>query len=151
LRLSVADAEGFESSVANRPVHDGDRGLRRVRVVRRARANGGAVPVVLPHRSHYRTHRVGAVHRRRAGVGHARGACCMSAETSPPQMSPHGPVTILIAALGGQGGGVLTDWIVHAARGDGALAQATSTPGVSQRTGATTYYIEIARPPVGAP
>ena len=74
----------------------------------------------------------------------------MSAETSPPQMSPHGPVTILIAALGGQGGGVLTDWIVHAARGDGALAQATSTPGVSQRTGATTYYIEIARPPVGA-
>lgn len=56
------------------------------------------------------------------------------------------PVTILIAALGGQGGGVLTDWIVHAARAEGLLAQATSTPGVSQRTGATTYYIELAWP-----
>jgi indolepyruvate ferredoxin oxidoreductase beta subunit len=60
------------------------------------------------------------------------------------------PVKILIAALGGQGGGVLTDWIVHAARAEGALAQATSTPGVSQRTGATTYYVEIARLPEGA-
>ncbi len=56
------------------------------------------------------------------------------------------PLAILIAALGGQGGGVLTDWIVHAARAQGMIAQATSTPGVSQRTGATTYYIEIAAP-----
>jgi indolepyruvate ferredoxin oxidoreductase beta subunit len=60
------------------------------------------------------------------------------------------PVKILIAALGGQGGGVLTEWIVHAARAEGAVAQATSTPGVSQRTGATTYYLEIARPPEDA-
>ena len=52
--------------------------------------------------------------------------------------------TILIAALGGQGGGVLTDWIVGAAQAEGLAAQATSTPGVSQRTGATTYYVEIA-------
>lgn len=56
------------------------------------------------------------------------------------------PLAILIAALGGQGGGVLTDWIVHAARTQGMIAQATSTPGVSQRTGATTYYLEIAAP-----
>ncbi|MEP7329227.1 MAG: indolepyruvate oxidoreductase subunit beta family protein [Betaproteobacteria bacterium] len=54
------------------------------------------------------------------------------------------PLTILVAALGGQGGGVLTDWIVHAARAQGLAVQATSTPGVSQRTGATTYYIEMA-------
>ena len=51
---------------------------------------------------------------------------------------------MLIAALGGQGGGVLTDWIGHAARAQGLVVQATSTPGVSQRTGATTYYLEIA-------
>ena len=54
------------------------------------------------------------------------------------------PLSLLIAALGGQGGGVLTDWIVQAARADGFAVQATSTPGVSQRTGATTYYVEMA-------
>ncbi len=57
------------------------------------------------------------------------------------------PLTVLVAALGGQGGGVLTDWISHAARAQGRLVQATSTPGVSQRTGATTYYLEIAPTP----
>ena len=53
------------------------------------------------------------------------------------------PVSILIAALGGQGGGVLTDWIVGAAEHAGLPAQATSIPGVAQRTGATTYYVEV--------
>jgi indolepyruvate ferredoxin oxidoreductase beta subunit len=53
------------------------------------------------------------------------------------------PISILIAALGGQGGGVLTEWIVGAAAHAGCPAQATSIPGVAQRTGATTYYIEV--------
>ncbi len=53
------------------------------------------------------------------------------------------PVTLLIAALGGEGGGVLTDWIVAAAEHLGLPVQSTSIPGVAQRTGATTYYIEI--------
>lgn len=53
------------------------------------------------------------------------------------------PVCILMAALGGQGGGVLADWLVKAARIDGLEAQATSIPGVAQRTGATTYYFEV--------
>jgi indolepyruvate ferredoxin oxidoreductase beta subunit len=53
------------------------------------------------------------------------------------------PVTILIAALGGEGGGVLTDWIVAAAARCGFPVQSTSIPGVAQRTGATTYYIEV--------
>ena len=57
---------------------------------------------------------------------------------------PQRPLTVLIAALGGQGGGVLTEWLSHAARAQGLTVQATSTPGVSQRTGATTYYLEIA-------
>src|ERR1051325_9517455 len=53
------------------------------------------------------------------------------------------PVTLLIAALGGEGGGVLTDWIVAAAEASGLPVQSTSIPGVAQRTGATTYYVEI--------
>ena len=53
------------------------------------------------------------------------------------------PVTLLIAALGGEGGGVLTSWIVSAAEAAGYPVQSTSIPGVAQRTGATTYYIEI--------
>jgi indolepyruvate ferredoxin oxidoreductase beta subunit len=53
------------------------------------------------------------------------------------------PVTLLIAALGGEGGGVLTDWIVSAAEARGFPVQSTSIPGVAQRTGATTYYIEM--------
>ncbi len=52
-------------------------------------------------------------------------------------------ITLLIAALGGEGGGVLTNWIVGAAQNAGFPVQSTSIPGVAQRTGATTYYIEI--------
>ena len=50
---------------------------------------------------------------------------------------------ILIAALGGEGGGVLAGWITDAAIAAGLVAQRTSIPGVAQRTGATTYYIEL--------
>jgi len=53
------------------------------------------------------------------------------------------PFTILICALGGEGGGVLTDWLVNAAKIAGLPVQATSIPGVAQRTGATTYYLEL--------
>jgi indolepyruvate ferredoxin oxidoreductase, beta subunit len=58
-------------------------------------------------------------------------------------MASRRPVSILIAALGGQGGGVLTEWLVGAAGHAGYPAQATSIPGVAQRTGATTYYVEV--------
>ncbi len=60
------------------------------------------------------------------------------------------PVSVLIAALGGQGGGVLTDWIVAAAAHAGLPAQATSIPGVAQRTGSTTYYLEVYPEPIPA-
>ncbi|MEJ7687977.1 MAG: indolepyruvate oxidoreductase subunit beta family protein [Variovorax sp.] len=53
------------------------------------------------------------------------------------------PITLLICALGGEGGGVLTEWLVDAARHAGYAAQSTSIPGVAQRTGATTYYVEV--------
>src|SRR5262249_24574807 len=57
------------------------------------------------------------------------------------------PITMLVAALGGEGGGVLTDWIVAAAAQLGFPVQSTSIPGGAQRTGATTYYIEIVPTP----
>jgi indolepyruvate ferredoxin oxidoreductase, beta subunit len=56
---------------------------------------------------------------------------------------PERPFTILVAALGGEGGGVLADWIVAAATALDFPVQSTSIPGVAQRTGATTYYVEI--------
>ncbi|MDH4093774.1 MAG: 2-oxoacid:acceptor oxidoreductase family protein [Betaproteobacteria bacterium] len=56
---------------------------------------------------------------------------------------PDRSLTVLIAALGGEGGGVMADWLMQAATARGYPAQATSIPGVAQRTGATTYYLEI--------
>ncbi|HKW37587.1 MAG TPA: indolepyruvate oxidoreductase subunit beta family protein [Burkholderiales bacterium] len=56
---------------------------------------------------------------------------------------PQRPITILVAALGGEGGGVLADWIIAAATERDYPVQSTSIPGVAQRTGATTYYVEI--------
>lgn len=56
-------------------------------------------------------------------------------------------IKLALYALGGQGGGVFTSWVEAVARANGYLAQATSVAGVSQRTGATVYYIEMA--PVG--
>jgi indolepyruvate ferredoxin oxidoreductase, beta subunit len=52
-------------------------------------------------------------------------------------------VSILIPAVGGQGGGVLAEWIVEAALAEGFLVQSTSIPGVAQRTGSTSYYVEL--------
>jgi indolepyruvate ferredoxin oxidoreductase, beta subunit len=54
-------------------------------------------------------------------------------------------ITIAILALGGQGGGVLADWILDIADRNGFVAQGTSVPGVAQRTGSTVYYIEMVR------
>jgi indolepyruvate ferredoxin oxidoreductase beta subunit len=58
------------------------------------------------------------------------------------------PISILLCALGGEGGGVLAEWLADTARRAGYPAQATSIPGVAQRTGATTYYLEFS--PVSA-
>ena len=58
------------------------------------------------------------------------------------------PLSVLICALGGEGGGVLSDWLMEIARKAGYTAQATSIPGVAQRTGATTYFFELYPVPV---
>ena len=66
-------------------------------------------------------------------------------------MSTERPLSIAIAALGGQGGGVLADWIIEIAERHGWLVQLTSVPGVAQRTGTTVYYLETCpRPAQGA-
>lgn len=67
---------------------------------------------------------------------------------TPPRtvrLSADRPITLAILAMGGQGGGVLSDWIVALAEAQGWAAQSTSVPGVAQRTGATIYYIEMLR------
>ncbi len=56
---------------------------------------------------------------------------------------PGRTLKLTIAALGGQGGGVLTDWLIAIAESCGYLVQSTSVPGVAQRTGATIYYLEF--------
>ncbi len=64
----------------------------------------------------------------------------------------HNPraITIAILAMGGEGGGVLADWLVDLAEQNGYFAQTTSVPGVAQRTGATVYYLEMF-PEAGVP
>src|SRR4051794_26124596 len=71
--------------------------------------------------------------------------------TSPGELSSAKPLSIAILAMGGQGGGVLTDWIVALAEAQGFVAQSTSVPGVAQRTGATIYYVEMLRVRDGTP
>ncbi|MEC7376342.1 MAG: 2-oxoacid:acceptor oxidoreductase family protein, partial [Pseudomonadota bacterium] len=52
-------------------------------------------------------------------------------------------IKLAVFAVGGQGGGVLSNWIVEVAERNGYRAQATSIAGVAQRTGATIYYVEM--------
>jgi indolepyruvate ferredoxin oxidoreductase beta subunit len=56
-----------------------------------------------------------------------------------------GTINVVIAALGGEGGGVLTNWLIAAAERSGWWCQSTSLAGVAQRTGATIYYLEFMR------
>src|ERR1700756_2788462 len=68
-----------------------------------------------------------------------------SAAAPPASLHTRTPkaITIAILAMGGEGGGVLADWIVDLAERSGYYAQTTSVPGVAQRTGSTIYYIEL--------
>jgi indolepyruvate ferredoxin oxidoreductase beta subunit len=66
----------------------------------------------------------------------------LSLKVLDPQLS--GIIKLAVMAVGGQGGGVLTNWIETLARSEGYACQATSVAGVAQRTGATIYYIEMA-------
>jgi indolepyruvate ferredoxin oxidoreductase beta subunit len=52
-------------------------------------------------------------------------------------------INIILAALGGEGGGVFTNWLIEVAEANNWLCQSTALAGVAQRTGATIYYIEL--------
>jgi indolepyruvate ferredoxin oxidoreductase beta subunit len=67
----------------------------------------------------------------------------------PARFGSERPVCVAVVAMGGQGGGVLSDWIVALAESQGWHAQSTSVPGVAQRTGATLYYVEMLPPKAG--
>jgi indolepyruvate ferredoxin oxidoreductase beta subunit len=68
---------------------------------------------------------------------------------TPTRFTTERPLCIAVMAMGGQGGGVLADWIVELAESQGWHAQSTSVPGVAQRTGATIYYVEMLPPKAG--
>ena len=59
-------------------------------------------------------------------------------------MSTPEVIKLAILAVGGQGGGVLTGWLVALAEANGWRVQSTVVAGVAQRTGATIYYLEMA-------
>lgn len=73
------------------------------------------------------------------------------APSTPLSLDPAKPLAIAVMAMGGQGGGVLVDWIVALCESQHWVAQSTSVPGVAQRTGATVYFIETLPLPANAP
>ncbi len=66
-------------------------------------------------------------------------------------LSQDRPLCIAVLAIGGQGGGVVSNWLVTLAESCGWVVQATSVPGVAQRTGATVYYLEMIEAGAQAP
>ncbi len=59
------------------------------------------------------------------------------------------PITVLVAAVGGQGGQLFSQWLFDAAKEAGYYPVGVGLPGLSQREGATTYYLEFFRSPEG--
>jgi indolepyruvate ferredoxin oxidoreductase beta subunit len=68
---------------------------------------------------------------------------------TPTRYTTERPICVAVLAMGGQGGGVLSDWVVELAESQGWHAQSTSVPGVAQRTGSTLYYVEMLPPKDG--
>ncbi|SFE26738.1 indolepyruvate oxidoreductase subunit beta family protein [Roseivivax sediminis] len=68
-------------------------------------------------------------------------AVTLDAKSPDPRLGQ--VLKLAVMAVGGQGGGVLTNWIIDLAERNGYAAQATSVAGVAQRTGATIYYVEM--------
>lgn len=53
------------------------------------------------------------------------------------------PITVLVAAVGGQGGQLFSQWLFDAAKQAGFYPVGVGLPGLSQREGATVYYLEF--------
>jgi pyruvate/2-oxoacid:ferredoxin oxidoreductase beta subunit len=130
-----------------------------LRQLRRRGGCRGALPLLLPRRRAAQCQRLGALQEQPSRIGDFLPAAAAGKAAHP--VRPAGslmfdgtqgrekPLSIAILAMGGQGGGVLTDWIVAVAEANGWHAQSTSVPGVAQRTGATLYYIEMLPPKGG--
>src|SRR6185369_2247017 len=127
--------------------HQGHQLLRRLRPVRRGRACSCAVPVVLSRLDREQSDLMGplqgesARHRHRLPA-EANCQAAIRGRMNAPFPQRQRPITIAILAMGGEGGGVLADWIIDLAENNHYIAQLTSVPGVAQRTGATIYYLE---------
>src|SRR6266851_722573 len=148
LRLPVPHDQAESRSVARGPGRACQQRLRRLRPLRRGRRGGGALPVLLSRRHRAERALVRPAGRTLARRGDRGTAPAWRRRARPGGVMTGGapaarPLTILIGALGGEGGGVLTDWLVAAAMAADLPVQSTSIPGVAQRTGATTYYVEI--------
>src|SRR5216684_277227 len=139
--LPLADAGAQSRPAAARARHQGDQFLRRLRLVRGGRACRGALPLVLPRLDHRQSHGLGPAQAQDPRRGDRLAAAAHRSRRRLTTMDE--VITIAVVALGGEGGGVLADWIVDLAEHGGHLAQATSVPGVAQRTGATVYYVEL--------
>src|SRR5207244_13644770 len=103
----------------------------------------GALPVVLR----------GQRDREPDAVDALRGPCASCRHRAPRRrhgVSDARLLSVLIPAVGGQGGGVLLEWIVEAALADGLQVHGTSIPGVAQRTGSTPYYVQLLADRAGA-
>lgn len=68
----------------------------------------------------------------------------MNAVPKIVDVAPDEIIKIAVLAVGGQGGGVLSNWIADLGTRGGYDVQMTSVAGVAQRTGATIYYVEMA-------
>lgn len=53
------------------------------------------------------------------------------------------PITVLISAVGGQGGQLFAQWLFDTAKEAGFFPAGVGLPGLSQREGATVYYLEF--------
>ena len=136
-RLPVAHLEAERRSAPRRSSRPCGPDVRGMWPLRRGGSRRRPVPVVLRGPRGPSPGRVGATPRPHAPPRDRLAPAGVMVQ------APRRPVSVLIAALGGQGGGVLTEWLVGAAAHAGYPAQATSIPGVAQRTGATTYYVEV--------
>src|SRR5206468_8381468 len=165
-RLPVAVGQADNRSVEGQSGRRCRQQLRRVRPLRRGRGRRRPVSFVLPRRHRFQSDRVRSAARpplatadrhvaALAGgtAGHVRAGGGMNVSVAPSSiaLSQARPITVAVLAMGGQGGGVLVDWIVALAERRGWFAQSTSVPGVAQRTGATIYYIEMIAPDANKP
>src|ERR1700733_9322458 len=111
--------------------------------LRRGRARRRTVSVVLPRGCHLQPFGVGPPGQCDSHQRHRRAAAAARTHAATLRAMSMKPLKLAIAALGGQGGAVLTSWLIEIAEANAYLVQATSVPGVAQRTGATLYYLEF--------